>query len=1142
MSTQEPDLPYGGSTGERLKSFALSEDARERVSLLATRYWEVASYAVLLVSAAILRFYNLGARALHHDESLHAYFSYGFTRGLRDVFIGSNAGGEYVHEPFMHGPFQFIGNGFVMYFTGDGDYQARILAALMGTAMVGMPLLLRKQLGVFGALAAAAFIAFSPTLMYYSRFTREDIYTGFWTLGIVIFMWRYLTSGNNRELYLTAFFMAGAFCTKETTFMTVAAFVLFLNYMFAVHIADHLRRKREMSVIEYGVIVALLNFVAWAIAIAWPFIENWRAKYDLDEFPVVGSLLVVMATLAIPNYAATIQFLPSFLGFGKEWQDRSYGNGNYNVHPDEARVAYSTIVFLLGASATVGLLWRPKTWLIAAACFWIPFILLYTTFFTNLPGFWSGTWGSWDDWNSQQEEARGNQPIYYYFITIPVYEFLPLALAIAGAFYYAIRGNMQRALFVGAGLLTIIICLVLPPGPEVLKASLLHVFVPFAIVLIGVMTLPMKMFDRFLIFWVVFTTFALTVASEKMPWLNVHIAVGLCLLAGRFVGQMLESSDLRADLPKLERLAPFFYAAAASALSILVFVIVGPFELASVGAYLLAIVAAVAVYWAWSGYSQRTAIQVALAGLIAAFSIFSLRAGVLASWGHPDSPWVSDPGDPNHATRDYGVVPDELLVYTQTSGDIPKIRDRIAQIARESGLGAQLPIAVDTNSGFSWPWAWYLRDPYYKNVTWADFGANWQPTQPGQIVISHSSNASSINLGDGYEPGITIHHRRWFPEEYRNGSNGAYTTHDFFRDVVSRDMLHKWLDFWVRRTLPASEPGTEDAVVFFPKGTAGVPTVPAGPTVRADGAQLVIGGSGTALGQLQEPADVAVDAQGNIYVADDKSNRINKYDANGVFQKQIAGFGGEPKGLQFNQPYSIAVAPDGTIFVADSWNHRIVRLGSDLQQQKEWGSGGQVTADDDDPMKLYAPRDIAIAPDGHVLITDTGNSRIIEYTADGEFVRQFGSRGDDATTDETPDKLNEPVGLAISSSGDIYVADYWNKRVLVFDREFNNKQLIQVPGWGSQAVTDRGYIALLPDGRLLATVQRYEGEGTTNPISGQVLVFDTAGQQVAAYDMPVEGDKPYSRPVGIATDGTSVLVSDSNGAVVRKIPLSEVAP
>ena len=63
MSAQEPNIPYGGTTGERLKAFAVNAETRERISVLASRYWEAASYGVLLICATVLRFYNLGARA-----------------------------------------------------------------------------------------------------------------------------------------------------------------------------------------------------------------------------------------------------------------------------------------------------------------------------------------------------------------------------------------------------------------------------------------------------------------------------------------------------------------------------------------------------------------------------------------------------------------------------------------------------------------------------------------------------------------------------------------------------------------------------------------------------------------------------------------------------------------------------------------------------------------------------------------------------------------------------------------------------------------------------------------------------------------------------------------------------------------------
>ncbi|MDP9235998.1 MAG: TIGR03663 family protein [Chloroflexota bacterium] len=1126
MSTQEPQIPYGGTTVDRLKAMTVNAETRERISVLASRYWEPATYALLVIFAAVLRFYNLGARAMHHDESLHGVYSYGFTKGVRDLFTLNQPVDTYRHVPFMHGPFQFIGNGFMMAVFGDGEYQVRMLAALTGTAMVFMPFLLRKQLGTIGALAAAAFIAFSPTLLYFSRFTREDIYAAFWTFGIVIFMWRYIATKQDRYLFLTAGFLAGSFCTKETTFMTAAAFIGFMDYLFAVHIADKIRAKTlDITPIMYTLLVLALLPGALLIAVAWPLIANWRKKYDLEEMPPEANLLIVLGTLSLPQYAAGVQLLP---GFGKEWRNRAGDNSNSHIATQEFHVAIITILALIGVATAVGIRWRPKTWLIAAAAFWIPFVLLYTTFFSNMPGLLSGIWGSMDYWISQQDVRRGNQPDYYYFITIPVYEFLPLVITLAAGAYYAIRGKLRNALFVAGGLLAILVLLILPPGPDLQKVSLFHIILPFSLVLLGLFSFRMDAFNRFLLFWTVITAFALTVAGEKMPWLNVHIALPLAVVAGRFVGDMVENTDLRDDLPKLERLAPFVYAAIASALAILVFVIVGPFSFASVGGWILTVVAGVSVYWAYSGYSRKTAMQVAAVGAVAAFTVFSLRAGILASWGHPN---------PNPllkgsvlAQRDYGDVPDELLVYTQTSGDIPVLRDKIDQYAKETGLGAQTPIVVDSSDGYSWPWAWYLR--HYTAAQYPQIGPNYQPPL-NAIVLASKTNAGNVQAGGLYDEPVPYHHRRWFPEQYR-GDDGKYSTHDFFSDLFSLSELNKWREYWVERKPPA-ELGTVDGVAFFPKGFSSVPTVPVGPTVKTEGAQLVIGSSGSAPGQLNGPSDVAFDSSGNIYVADTNNNRIEKYSATGDYIAAAGGFSSAD--LLLNQPWSMTVAGDGTVFIADTWNHKIVKLGNDLKKVKEWGVGGQVEGGGD-PLKLFGPREITLTAEGHLLVADTGNKRIIEYTQDGDPVRQFGSAGKSGD----PLQFDEPVGVAVATNGDIYVADFWNQRIVHLDKDLKSKGEIKIPTWGSNSVADRAYMALLPDGRLLVTDPNpcSTAPSCPSPESGKVLVFDASGNAAGSYDLPKEPDNAFARPIGIASDGTSVLVADSSANVVRKIPLSEI--
>lgn len=895
--------------------------------------------------------------------------------------------------------------------------------------------------------------------------------------------------------------------------MTVGSFILFVDFMLAVRLADAMREKSAMDEIGYALRVVALVPVAWAVVIAWPFIEEWRARYGLTAMPREGNLLIVMGTLAVPQYAAGIQFLlPG-------WRDRVSDNAPSHIVPDERIVAVLSVFFLVAASAAIGCVWNRRTWLTAAACFWAPFVVLSTTFFSNPPGFFSVIWGSMDYWLSQQAVARGNQPEYYYFITIPVYEFLPLTLSIIAGLYYAIRGRADRALLAGGALVLIVLFLLMPPGFKIAKAPVFHVWVPFGIVLLGVMTLRMDMFTRFVFFWLIITSLSLTVASEKMPWLNVHIAIALAIVAGKFVGDLLERSDLRADLPKLDRLAPFAYAAVTSALAILVFIRFGPGSVASFGGWILAGVAAVSVGWAFSGYSRRTAMQVALVGFVSALTIFSLRAGILASWGHPNIP-QTEAAYSSVSDKDYGDVPIELLVYTQTSGDIPELKKKLDQYAKETGQGENIKIVVDPVDGYTWPWAWYLR--HYR-ADYPSIGPNYTPpkgdTGKPAVLFIASQDAANVNTGDAYNQGVPYHHRRWFPEEYR-GDKGKYTTHDFFGDLFSISALNHWRDYWVRRTPPATL-GTVDGVAFFPKDS-GVEPPPAGPTVRQDGNQLVIGGQGTAKGQLNSPSDVSVDGSGNIYVADTNNNRIEKYDAQGNFAASAGGFGSE---ISLNQPWSIAVASDGSVFVADTWNHKMVKLDSDLNKVKEWGTGGQVDAGGD-PMKLFGPRDVVLTSDGKLLITDTGNERVIEYTQDGDFVNQWGG-----TSVAAPLNFNEPVGLAIEPfGGDLYVADFWDQRIVHYDRDFNLKNEIKVDSWGSKAVTERAYLTLLPDGRLLAS----------DPTNGKLLIFGADGSPQGSYDVPKEQNQATARPIGLAADGKNVYVAEAAGSVVRKIPLSEI--
>ena len=114
--------------------------------------WEKAIYLLIFLLAVVSRFWDLGARAMSHDESLHALYSY---------YLYSGSG--YVHNPMMHGPFLFHANALIYFLFGDNDFTARIMPALFGVFLVMSPLLFRRWLGRTGAVIASILQAVDVT-------------------------------------------------------------------------------------------------------------------------------------------------------------------------------------------------------------------------------------------------------------------------------------------------------------------------------------------------------------------------------------------------------------------------------------------------------------------------------------------------------------------------------------------------------------------------------------------------------------------------------------------------------------------------------------------------------------------------------------------------------------------------------------------------------------------------------------------------------------------------------------------------------------------------------------------------------------------------------------------------------------------
>jgi predicted membrane-bound mannosyltransferase len=690
--------------------------------------YEALAYLIIIFAAIVSRFWDLGSKTLHHDESLHTYYSWQYATG-----------GGYVHDPLMHGPFLFHANALVYLLFGDTDATSRYMPALFGVILVGLPYLLRgaRHLGRWGALSASFFLLISPTILYQSRYIRHDIYTIAGTLLLFICIVRYIERPQRRWLVTGAATIAFLLTNHEIIFAILA---IFGGYLYGAVFVEYFRAWRRFAprlatiLVAAHVIFAALGIVLYLVVpesrraelldIPW---NNPTREQERDYYATVLTNPLVIGFLVLLGL-----FLISLYFLSREAKRLDLDILANVLTPEEGS---GTV------SHAVRVAWRDKTGLLAAVtAALVIFVPLYTSMFQNMNGLRSSTIatdGTLLYWLGQHDYQRGEQPWFYFLLLMPQYEYLAVLL---GGFMVAVAGIRAVGSLFGRS-----------PGPNLF-------------------------FRLFLAVWFVLIFAGLSFAGEKMPWLVVHIALPAILLAAVLTGVAIEwvtqhrntlmGTGTPARLPVMNRRdwgltavllivgGAWFWRAAN--LSYGEFVPEGTpnrggwqrtvTEFGADNWWRLAVpwilVIGLLVAWTvWRG-GRRAALS-AIAAVILGLSIMQVHAGWRMSYYEAD-------------------VPKDMMIYTQTSPDVSRIMDELDELSAQLTGGPHLSVWYD--SDVSWPFQWYLRDYTQKRFIGSTLSG---PPEDAAVVLLGGSGTTAEFM-EGYT-GQEYVLRWWFPEDtYRH--------------------------------------------------------------------------------------------------------------------------------------------------------------------------------------------------------------------------------------------------------------------------------------------------------------------------------------------------------------------------------------
>jgi uncharacterized protein (TIGR03437 family) len=325
-------------------------------------------------------------------------------------------------------------------------------------------------------------------------------------------------------------------------------------------------------------------------------------------------------------------------------------------------------------------------------------------------------------------------------------------------------------------------------------------------------------------------------------------------------------------------------------------------------------------------------------------------------------------------------------------------------------------------------------------------------------------------------------------------------------------------------------------------------------TIAGNGGLSYSGDNGPATqAQLNSPWGVAADAAGNFYVADTYNHVVRKVAKNGIItpfagtgKAGNGGDGGAATGAQLNLPQGLAVDAAGNVYIADSGNNKVRRVSTDGNIKTVAGSGTSGSGGDGGSAtaaQLNGPLGVAVDAAGNLYIADFGSNKVRQVSSSGTITTLAGVGTQGYTGDgnaATSAQLNLPQGVAVDNSGSVYIADTGNSVV----RKVSGGVIKTVAGSGIPGhAGDLGPAtsALLsnPTGVAVDAIGNiYIGDGGTNvrKVFPSGTIVSIAGNATHGYsgDGGVATSAQMNNPSQVALDANGNLyVADTGNNAIR---------